>query len=93
LTQNKELARVLATDHLQASVTARQRAILTYADKLTRAPGSMVEADLDAMRAEGMSDRDVLDVNQTVAYFAYVNRVADGLGVATDQYARDEFPI
>jgi uncharacterized protein YciW len=53
----------------------------------------MVAADLDAMRREGLSDRDILDVNQTVAYFAYVNRVADGLGVATDQYALDEFPM
>jgi alkylhydroperoxidase family enzyme len=53
----------------------------------------MVVADLDAMRRESMSDRDILDVNQTVAYFAYVNRVADGLGVATDQYAIDAFPM
>ena len=35
-------------------------------------------------RARGLSDRDVLDVNQVTGYFAYVNRVADGLGVVTD---------
>jgi uncharacterized peroxidase-related enzyme len=78
------------TDHTTADVTPRQRAMLDYAVKLTRMPGEMVEADLAPMRAEGLADRDILDVNQVTAYFAYVNRVADGLGVATDAYAETE---
>ncbi len=47
----------------------------------------MTVDDLADMRIAGLSDRDILDVNQVTAYFAYVNRVADGLGVVTDQYA------
>jgi len=61
--------------------------MLHYAVKLTRTPGEMVETDVIALRIVGFTDRDILDINQVTAYFAYVNRVADGLGVVTDAYA------
>lgn len=41
----------------------------------------MAEADLEPLRAAGLDDRAIVDANQVVAYFNYVNRVADGLGV------------
>jgi uncharacterized protein YciW len=41
----------------------------------------MGPADLDPLRAEGLTDRDIVDLNQVVSYFNYVNRIADGLGV------------
>lgn len=66
---------------------ARHKAILAYSVKLTVTPGAMVQTDLDEMRKQGLGDRDILDVNQVVGYFAYVNRLADGLGVVTDGYA------
>ncbi len=64
--------------------------MLDYSVKLTEAPWDMQEADLEPMRAAGLSDVDILDVNLVTAYFAYVNRVADGLGVAVDRYVDDE---
>ena len=57
-----------------------------YATKLTRTPGAMTPADLDPLRQAGLDDRQILDVNLTVAYFAYANRVADGLGVALESH-------
>ncbi len=87
LTKDPAQARALELDHTTADVTPRQRAMLDYAVKLTRTPGEMREADLADMRSHGLTDRDILDVNQVTAYFAYVNRVADGLGVVTDAYA------
>jgi uncharacterized peroxidase-related enzyme len=72
-------------------LSLRRRAILTYAVKLTLFPGDMMSGDLDDMRSCGLTDRDLLDVNQVTAYFAYVNRVADGLGVHTDDYAETGF--
>lgn len=90
LTKNPELARALTRDHTTADITPRQRAILDYAVKLTVTPGDMRETDLAEMRGHGLGDRDILDVNQVTAYFAYVNRVADGLGVVTDDYAEVE---
>ena len=90
LTKNPGLAQSLERDHTAADVSVRQRAILDYAVKLTETPWAMERADVDCLRAQGLDDRGVLDVNQVVAYFAYVNRVADGLGVAIDEYAQAE---
>jgi hypothetical protein len=41
----------------------------------------MAEADVERLRETGLDDRAIVDANQVVAYFNYVNRVADGLGV------------
>jgi len=55
--------------------------MLAYAEKLTREPASMVRADVDLLRSVGLSDTDVLQLAEVVGYYAYVNRIADGLGV------------
>ncbi len=55
--------------------------MLDYAAKLTRTPGAMERADVETLRAAGFSDADILGIVQAVGYYAYVNRVADGLGV------------
>ena len=60
--------------------------MLDYAAKLTRAPGDMSEGDIARLRAVGFSDRAILDIAQVAAYYAYVNRIADGLGVSLEQY-------
>ena len=57
------------------------RAILDYATKLTRTPAEMSQEDVDALREQGLDDRAIHDLACIVAYFAFVNRVADGLGV------------
>lgn len=63
-----------------ASLNGRELAMAAYADKLTREPGAMERGDVDALRAAGLSDREVLDVAQACAYFAYANRIVQGLG-------------
>lgn len=68
-------------DWRTAGLDARRTAILTYAEKLTREPAAMVRADVEALRAVGLSDTDVLHLAEVVGYYAYVNRIADGLGV------------
>jgi uncharacterized peroxidase-related enzyme len=60
--------------------------MLRYAVKLTHRPGEMERADVDALRAVGFSDRDVLDIAEVVAYYAYANRIADGLGVQLEPH-------
>ena len=87
LTKNPALVAALQLDYRSADINARQRAMLDYADKLTRDPGAVDAADMLPLRAAGLDDRSILDLNQAVSYFAYVNRVADGLGVAVDEYA------
>lgn len=79
----------LAADYAAADLSARQRAMLDYSAKLTREPWSVRETDVIALRGAGFTDRDILDINQVSAYYAYVNRVADGLGVGLDDYVTE----
>ena len=66
-------------------------AMLSYAVKLTRTPGEVIEGDVDALRSAGFSDRDVLDICEVIAYYAYANRIADGLGIdIEDWYPEDD---
>ena len=44
----------------------------------------MTKADLEPLRGLGLTDRDILDACMIAAYFAYVNRIADGLGVGLE---------
>ncbi len=50
----------------------------------------MTRADVERLRDHELTDRDIVDANQVVAYFNYVNRVADGLGVELEPYWPDE---
>jgi len=59
-------------------------ALLRYAEKLTASPGNMEEADVEALRATGLDDGQILEANQIIGYFNYVNRCLNGLGVTTD---------
>lgn len=75
------LAAVAARDY--ASIGPREAAVLAYAERLTLRPATVTEADLEPMRAAGLDDGEILEVNQVVAYFAYANRTVQGLGVTT----------
>jgi uncharacterized peroxidase-related enzyme len=88
------LARVGGGEALREAVVSerfedlptRLSALCSYALKLTRAPSTMSREDLERLRAHGLTDRDIVDANQVVAYFNYVNRIADGLGVELEGY-------
>jgi uncharacterized peroxidase-related enzyme len=64
--------------------SGRELALMHYAEKLTLAPGAMVKADVDALKREGLDDGEILEANQIIGYFNYVNRLLNGLGVTTD---------
>jgi len=44
----------------------------------------MTDDDLDPLRAHGLDDRAILDLTLVIAYFAFVNRIANGLGVEVE---------
>ncbi len=64
--------------------------MLAYAQKLTLRPWEMVEGDVVALREASFSDSAILDINQVTSYYAYVNRLADGLGVEVEAFWEDE---
>jgi uncharacterized peroxidase-related enzyme len=73
--------RQIITDYTRAALDGATRALLDYAAKLTRAPAVIARQDIDNLRAAGLSDRAIHDAAQVTAYFNYINRVADGLGI------------
>jgi uncharacterized peroxidase-related enzyme len=77
------LDRVCDDPRTARSGEARLDAIVDYAVKLTLSPGQVEEVDVDALRAQGLDDLDILDLNNMVAYYCYTNRVANGLGLKT----------
>ena len=76
-------------DYTNAELSDADRAMLDYVVGLTRTP---LDADqgIAALRAEGFEDRAILDICQVGAYYNYVNRLADGLGVELEPYWESE---
>ena len=64
--------------------------MLAYVEKLTLTPSSMNHADVAALRTAGFEDRDIVGIAEVTAYYAYVNRIADGLGVAVEPWVAEQ---
>jgi len=75
---------------MTAGLDNRRVAMFRYVEQLTRSPADIEPADIEALRSVGFSDRDILDIAEVTAYFAYVNRIADGLGVTVEPWLADD---
>ncbi|MEQ9490300.1 MAG: peroxidase-related enzyme [Alphaproteobacteria bacterium] len=80
-------------DAIEAALKARrpedafdggELALMRYTEKLTMTPGKVEKADVEALRDAGFDDGQILEANQIICYFNYVNRSLNGLGVTTD---------
>jgi uncharacterized protein YciW len=58
--------------------------MIAFARKLTLTPSEMTAADLDALRATGLSDEQVLSVVLITCTFNFMTRLADSLGVEVE---------
>ena len=76
----------VARDWRSAPLSPADRALCEYAAKLTHTSAKMLPADLDALRTAGLDDRAIHDATQVIAYFNYINRVADSLGVEPEDF-------
>lgn len=76
-----------------ANVEPRLAAMLDYARRLTREPGTSEQTHIEALRAAGLSDEEVLRVTLITAYFNFVNRIALGLGVAHSQSEMEGYTV
>jgi len=84
---DEETMSLLMTADGLETLEPRLSNIVRHAEKLTDAPGAMTEIDLGELRAEGLSDKDILDLTLITGYFNFVNRIALGLGV---EFSEDE---
>jgi uncharacterized peroxidase-related enzyme len=85
LLKDDELLAAVESDWATAGLSPQRQAMLAFALKLTVTPGQMTETDAEMLTAVGFTDRDILDIVEVTAYFAYVNRLADGLGVEPNE--------
>ena len=65
------------------------RALCEYAAKITAHQNAMAPADLDELRAIGLDDRTIHDATQVIAYFNYITRIADALGVQPETFVKE----
>lgn len=86
MTNNEELDEQLRKDFRVADLDEKDRNMLEYVAKLTLEPWNMVENDVIKLREKGFSDEAILDICQVAGYYAFVNRLADGLGVELEHY-------
>ncbi len=66
---------------VSAHLSAAEQALLAYADVLSRTPHAVSAAHIVTFRQAGYSDRAIHDACAIISYFAFVNRIANGLGV------------
>jgi uncharacterized peroxidase-related enzyme len=73
-------------DFRSAGLDEKRVAMLEYAEKLTLTPSAMRRADVERLRRVGFNDADILAIAEVTSYYAYVNRIADGLGVEVEDW-------
>jgi uncharacterized peroxidase-related enzyme len=76
-----ELAAALRRDHRQADLSAQDRAMLDFVVLVTKNAAGAAAGDVEELRKAGFDDRAVLQITMIAAWFNYINRVADVLGV------------
>ena len=80
-----------AHDYRRAELPPRLRALCDYAVKLTRSPAAVGAADVGDLREHGWDDAAIHDAIQVIAYFNYINRIADGVGIGPEpEWGREE---
>ncbi|TVP54576.1 MAG: peroxidase [Gemmatimonadales bacterium] len=79
--KDADRVRRLRNDPDGVELSDRERALVEYAQELTRAPAEVDSGAIDRLREVGLADDEILQANMIIAYFNFVNRIAEGLGV------------
>lgn len=83
------LVHLVVRDWRSAGLRPALVALCEYAEKVTLRPAECTEIDVLSLRSAGWSDEAIHDAVQIIAYFNYINRVADALGVEVEPDARE----
>ena len=84
MTLDEQLVAALEEDYTRAPIGEQDRVMLDYVVQLTRDATRISPRDHERLRAAGFDDRGILQITLIAAWFNYINRVADGLGVGRD---------
>ena len=80
----------IAANWRTAGLSSADDALCEYTEKLTRFPASVGSEDIAALRAAGFGDEAISSATQVIAYFNYINRIAEGLGVPMEDWLHDD---
>ena len=81
---DKDLVDALEKDYTTAPVTAQERVMLDYVVKITKDATKVWKDDHERLHAAGFDDKAILQITLIAAWFNYINRVADALGVGRE---------
>jgi uncharacterized peroxidase-related enzyme len=73
------LAAQVAEDYTKADLNNRERLIADLAVKITRSPDACSPADIQKLRSEGFSDKDILSLVEIIAYQNMSTRIMESL--------------
>lgn len=85
-TNDEALVKQIKEDYRSANLDAKTMALLEFAEKMTTEAFTMTEKDVQALRDVGWADEDILDLTHVAAYFNYITRIADALGVDLEDF-------
>jgi len=86
LSKMEDIVEELKETEIPDFLTGRERAIVKYSLKITKTPSKMTKDDVDTLSKVGLTDEAILNLVMVNGYFAFVNRMADGLGVELEDY-------
>ncbi|WP_075342819.1 carboxymuconolactone decarboxylase family protein [Tenacibaculum agarivorans] len=81
--KSKEIRKELENDSFKSIEKEGYQQGLLYAKKLTLYPNQLVKNDIVDLKEKGITEGEILEINQVVSYFNYANRTVLGLGVTT----------
>jgi len=84
VTLDKEMVAALEKDYTTAPITPQEHVMLDYVVKLTKDATRVWKDDHERLRAAGFEDKAILQITLIAAWFNYINRVADALGVGRE---------
>jgi len=85
LSGDPKLGELMVMNYRAAELEPKQRAMLDFADKLTKRPSEMTEEDRQALRDAGWTDRDIWDISATVAFFNMSNRMSAAIDMMPNE--------
>ncbi len=80
----------IAVDWRTAGLDPADLVLCEYTEKLTRSPAEVGEKDIERLRDAGFDDEGISSATQVIAYFNYINRIAEGLGVPMEAWLNDD---
>jgi uncharacterized peroxidase-related enzyme len=84
VTLDKALVEAIEKDYTTAPISPQDRVMLDYVLKVTRDATTVWKDDIERLRSVGFDDRGILQITLIAAWFNYINRVADALGVGRE---------